>query len=123
MKVSLPVILKDEIKGELRHIEFGEKNFELDMSLNAQMRWEQRFPELAQEELTIYSERVSKIEALSAAVIIAKMKVLYCFFDTDLTFAQFLKLFDLSQKEYVEKLTSRIAQVFETISNGASEKN
>ena len=94
------------------------------MSLNAQMRWEQKFAaQAAAEELLIYSERVSQIKQLTAGTIISQLKVLYCFFDTQLTFTEFLKLFDLSSADYVKDLTDRIKTVLETISEEASEKN
>lgn len=40
-----------------------------------------------------------------------------------MTFEQFLKMFDYSQKEYVEKLIERLTEAFEAIFDAAAEKN
>jgi hypothetical protein len=99
--------------------------FDLDTSLASQIRFETKFPDLAQkEDLDGYSKRICKVEELSVAVIISKMKMLYCWFDTDLTFIDFLKLFDLTDTDYtVNKLTKAIKEAFELIFDGSSEKN
>jgi hypothetical protein len=123
MKVSLPIQEKSIINGELIKKE-NEKEFNVDTSLASQIRFEAKFPELAQhEDLFGYSKRICAVDSLSAGVIISKMKMLYCWFDTDIEFIDFLKMFDLSDKDYVEKLTSKIKQVFEIIFNGSAEKN
>ena len=70
-----------------------------------------------------YSKRICEIQELYAPAIISKMKMLYCWFDTELEFIDFLKLFDLSDKEYVEKLTDGIKVAFELIFAGSAEKN
>lgn len=130
MNVILTVKTKDEIKYGKRVVEFADKVFVLDFSLNAQMRWEKRFPEQAKnEELVLYAERMEKAEmhlkngAVSLATLTAKMKVLYCYFDTDLTFIEFVALFDLSKKEYANKIIEQIKLAFEIITNEAVEKN
>jgi hypothetical protein len=129
MKITLTVKAKDELVNGKRTVEFKEKDFELDMSLNAQIRWEKRFPELAtKEELLTYAERVEKAKItnngnISLATLIAQMKVLYCYFDCDLPFDKFLAMFDFSKQEYSEKLIKQITEAFEIINNEASEKN
>ena len=123
MKIKLPIQTKDIVNGELVKKQ-SEKVFEIDTSLASQIRFETKFPELAQrEDLDGYSKRICKVEELSVAVIISKMKMLYCWFDTELEFIDFLKLFDLSDKEYVEKLTDGIKVAFELIFAGSAEKN
>lgn len=124
MKIKLPIQTKEIANGELVKKQ-GEKVFDLDTSLASQIRFETKFPELAQrEDLEGYSKRICKVEELSVAVIISKMKMLYCWFDTDLCFIDFLKLFDLTDTDYtVNKLTKSIKEAFELIFDGSAEKN
>lgn len=124
MKIKLPVQTKEIVNGELVKKQ-SEKVFDLDTSLAAQVRFETKFPELAQkEDLDGYSKRICKVEELSVALIISKMKMLYCWFDTDLCFVDFLKLFDLTDTDYtVNKLTKAIKEAFELIFDGSAEKN
>jgi hypothetical protein len=124
MKIKLPIQTKEIVNGELVKKQ-TEKVFELDTSLASQIRFETKFPELAQkEDLDGYSKRICKVEELSVAVIISKMKMLYCWFDTDLCFIDFLKLFDLTDTDYtVNKLTKAIKEAFELIFDGSAEKN
>ena len=123
MKIKLPVQTKEVVKGELVKKQ-SDKVFEIDTSLASQIRFETKFPKLAErEDLFGYSKRICEVKEISAPVIISKMKMLYCWFDTELEFIDFLKLFDLSDKEYVEKLTDGIKVAFELIFAGSAEKN
>lgn len=124
MKVTLPVKIRDELKDGKRILEYSEKDFELDLSLAAQMRWEAKFPEQAQiEDLANYIMRINEQKDLSTSVVLSKIKALYCCFDTDINFINFLKLFDFSSKEYIDKLTNKLTEIFEAIKNEAAEKN
>lgn len=123
MKIKLPIQTKQIANGELVKKQ-SDKEFEIDTSLASQIRFESKFPKLAErEDLFGYSKRICEVEGLSASVIISKMKMLYCWFDTELEFIDFLKLFDLADKEYVENLTDAIKVAFELIFSGSSEKN
>ena len=123
MKIKLPIQTKEIIDGQLVK-KASEKEFELDTSLAAQIRYESKFPDLAsKEDLDGYSKRISTIDVLSAPVIISKMKMLYCYFDTDISFIDFLKLFDLSDIEYVKNITKVIKEAFELIFSASAEKN
>jgi hypothetical protein len=124
MKIKLPIQTKEIVNGKLVKKQ-SEKVFDIDTSLASQIRFETKFPELAQrEDLDGYSKRICKVEELSVAVIISKMKMLYCWFDTDLCFIDFLKLFDLTDTDYtVNKLTKAIKEAFELIFDGSAEKN
>lgn len=131
-KLTVPLRIKtrDEIVDGKRVTEFADKSFELDVTLNAQMRWEQKFPAQAEkEELTIYAERIEKIGVhttgggISSAALIAKMKVLYCYFNFDFSFADFLAMFDFTLPEYAKTLIEQIKNAFEIINEAASEKN
>ena len=123
MKIKLPIQTKEIVNGELVKKQ-SEKVFDLDTSLASQIRFETKFPELAQkEDLEGYSKRICKVEELSVAVIISKMKMLYCWFDTELEFIDFLKLYDLTDIEYIKKMTNAIKEAFELIFNASAEKN
>lgn len=123
MKVELHTQTKEIKNGKLVKKQ-GTFVADLDMSLASQIRYEAKFPELAQrEDLYSYSKRISEIKELSAAVIISKMKMLYCWFDTEVSFVDFLKMFDLIDEEYVKKLTNEIKIAFDLIMDGSAEKN
>ena len=122
MKVELHTQTKEIKNGKLVKKQ-GTFVVDLDMSLASQIRYEAKFPELAQrEDLYSYSKRISEIKELSAAVIISKMKMLYCWFDTEVSFVDFLKMFDLTDEEYVKKLKNKIKTAFDLIMDGSAEK-
>ena len=127
MKVILTVKTKDEIKNGKRVIEYTDKEFELDLSLNCQMRWEKHFPTQAEkEDIIIYTERIRdllKRDSLSASLIVSMFKAIYCYFDTDMKFQEFLGMFDFSNAAYIEKLVGQLKEVFEIVESEAVEKN
>ncbi len=123
MKIKLPTQTKTIIENRMVKKE-GEEEFDIDMSLASQIRFESKFPDLAtREDLFGFTKRICEIEELSAGVIISKMKMLYCWFDTDMTFINFLKLFDLSDEEYIKKLSLIIGEAFDLVLNSSAEKN
>lgn len=124
MKVKLPVVTKNEIVEKKHVFETEEKEFDVDMSLACQMRWETKFPELAEKETIVdYGVRTSKIESQNAAVILSKLKFIYCLFDMDMSFIQFVKMFDFTDEKYVKELLDRIEETFKLVFNSSSEKN
>lgn len=127
MKVSLTVKTRDEIKDGKRQIEYADKQFNLDLSLNCQMRWEKYFPAQAEkEDIVVYSERIRDLiskDKISLPSIISMFKSLFCYFDTDMYFQEFLALFDFSNIEYVEKLVGQLKTIFSAIFGEAVEKN
>lgn len=123
MRVTLNTQTKEIKNGKLEKIK-GTFTADLDMSLASQIRFEAKFPELAKnEDLIGYAQRMKDVKELSTAVILSDMKILYCWFDTDLTFIEFLKLFDLTDIDYVKRLMEEIKTVFDLILNGSAEKN
>ena len=123
MKVSLNTQKKEIENGKLKKVK-GVFTADLDMSLASQIRFETKFPELAKhEDLISYVQRIKDIKELNTAVILSDMKALYCWFDTDLTFVEFLKLFDLTDLDYIKQITEEIKSVFYLILNGNAEKN
>lgn len=124
MKVQLPIITKNEIVNKQHVFETEEKDFEVDMSLACQMRWETRFPEMAKSETVIdYGQRTAKMQSTNAAVILSKLKFLYCLFDTEMSFIQFVKMFDFTSDKYVKTLIARIEEIFRIVFDSSSEKN
>lgn len=123
MKVTLNTQTKEIKNGQIENIK-GTFTADLDMSLASQIRFEAKFPELAKnEDLIGYAQRLKEIKELNTAVILSNMKVLYCWFDTDLTFIEFLKLFDLTDMDYIKKLTEEIKTIFDLVLNSSAEKN
>lgn len=123
MKVKLPIQTK-EIKGEELIKTRSEKEFDLDTSLVAQIRFETKFPELAErEDLFGYSKRITELDSVTAGVIISKMKMLYCWLETDIEFVDFLKLFDLTDIDYIKDITEEIKKVIDIVFNSSAEKN
>ncbi|MCX4384540.1 MAG: hypothetical protein OSJ39_01920 [Clostridia bacterium] len=124
MKVKLPVVIKNEIVDKKHVFETEEKEFDVDMSLACQMRWETKFPELAEIETVIdYATRTSNLKSQNAAVILSKLKFLYCLFDTEMSFIQFVKMFDFTNEKYVKGLLDRIQEIFSLVMGSSSEKN
>jgi len=124
IEIKIPIVKSDIIEDGKRVVEYGEQPMLLDMSLVAQMRWEQKFPVNAEkEDLESYTERISKNKKVSSAVIISKLKTIYCYLDTNISFIEFLEMFDLTQADYVEKLTDAFKNAFEIILGSSSEKN
>lgn len=124
MKVILPFVKKDEFKDGKRIFETEDKSVDIDNTLVAQMRWEANFPEIAaRESIVDYAMRLKGESGENVSVLISKLKVLFCFFKLDGDFVGFLKMFDFSQKEYVEGLIEKISEAFNAIFAGAAEKN
>lgn len=124
MKVILPFVKKDEFKDGKRIFETEDKSVEIDNTLVAQMRWEANFPEIAaRESIVDYAMRLKGESGENISALISKLKVLFCFFKLDGDFVGFLKMFDFSQKEYVEGLVEKISEAFNAIFAGAAEKN
>jgi len=124
MKVQLPIVTKNAIVDKKHVFETEEKEFDVDMSLACQMRWEAKFPELAKNETVVdYGQRTAKIQSTNAAVILCKLKFLYCLFETEMSFIQFVKLFDFTSEKYVKELIERIEEIFRLVLDSSSEKN
>ena len=123
MKIKLTIQTKEIIDGKLV-VMASEKELVLDPSFLAQQRFEAKFPKLAeQEDLEGYSKRICAVKELSLPIIISKMKLLYCWFDTEMSFEDFLRLFDLTDVEYIKKLVNVFNEAFEIIFNASAEKN
>lgn len=113
-----------DLENKKRVIEYGEREYELDCSLACQSRWEQKFPEMADAiDLVSFTEKISGFKEASTALIISELKIIYCYLETEQTFLDFLKMFDLTNPSYCEKLTNRIKSIFDVVFSEASEKN
>ena len=122
MEVTLPV-QKVKISNGKKIVESREQSFELDMTLAAQMRYEAKFPELAKKEsLYDYTKRILTYD-VSREQALSLLKTLYCWFATDMSFIDFVKMFDFTDKKYINNLFKRMYEIFEIIFDGSSEKN
>ncbi|MDE7439752.1 MAG: hypothetical protein K2N23_04520, partial [Clostridia bacterium] len=63
------------------------------------------------------------LQSKSAAIILSKMKVIYCFFETEMSFTSFIKMFDFTNLKFTESLLARIDEIFNLVLNSAAEKN
>lgn len=123
MKFKFPVQTKKLVNGKIKK-QKGFVDFDIDTSVASQMRYEINFPDLAQhEDLYGYSQRIRSIEGLTTAKILSELKLLYCWIETELSFIEFLKLIDLTDKEFVEDFTKAITNAFDLILNSSAEKN
>lgn len=123
MKVKFPIQRKQLVDGKVTK-EKQYIDFDVDVSLASQVRYETKFPDLAKrEDLYNYSKRISEIKELSTAKILSWFKLLYCWIDIDIEFIEFLKLFDLTDQKYVEELVKILQESFDKILEGSAEKN
>lgn len=125
IEITLPVIRRSKLTGKAIKRRYREEKFVLDMSLAAEMRFEQKFPVeyKAYGDLQQFMERVCAIEEISRAKIATMLKCVYCFFDTKYTLLQFMQLFDLTDLDYIGRLVEKLKVVFGVIKESASEKN
>lgn len=123
MIFKFPIQRKEIVNGKLQK-QKAYMDFDIDFSLASQVRFETKFPELAKhEDIYGYSQRISEVKELSQAKILSQLKLLYCWIDTDMTFMEFLKFIDLTDKEYVKEFTTSMTNAFELILNSSAEKN
>lgn len=123
MKITLPV-LKEEFKDGRVVSERTEKEFNIDVTLVAQMRYETKFPELAKSEnLLDYAQRIFAIKEQSQALVISKLKLIYCWFDTEMSFEEFLAMFTCTNINYTKELVEKLSAVFTAIADSSAEKN
>ena len=123
MKVKFPVIKKELVDGQIKKTKIY-IDFDVDVSLASQIRYETKFPDLAKrEDLYNYSQRIREIKELSAGKILSWLKLLYCWIDTEIEFVNFVKLFDLTDQDYVKEFVKSLADAFDKILDGSAEKN
>lgn len=128
INTTLPVLETElnEADGTLKKSE-REIKVKIDTSLFAEERWEKHFPHNAQREtLFAYIERVQEKGLADAAHILSNLKALYCFIESDeiADFKSFLQLFNMSDVEYLTRLTNKIKLVFEiALKSTVSAKN
>ena len=124
IEVTLPVIKSSKIFGKKIRRKYSEEKFTLDMSLAAEERFERKFPEVAKSiDLQQYMENVNNGGTMSRAKLLSMLKCLYCWFDTQYSFTEFLQHFDISDIDYITKLVERLKTVFGIILEEATEKN
>lgn len=124
MKAKLPIVTRDEVVDGKRVFEYFEKEVEINTSLTCQIRWEANFPEQAKRESIVdYTKRMEGMDAENPAVIISRLKAIFCFIEMECSFIEFIKLFDMTQPVYLKKLETAIEKVFQIVFDSAAEKN
>lgn len=123
-----------EENGELKNKQI-EKEFVcyVDPSINAQTRFEANFPLIAEKgiDLIEYTRNIhekfnnskSKNGTLSLSEIGVLLKVMYCWFDTDISFDDFVTLFTLGDLDQQKKTTEKFIKIIEMIFGSSAEKN
>lgn len=123
MKFTIPIQRKIYKNGNTKK-EKKYMDIDIDVTLASQIRFETKFPELAKnEDLYSYSQRIQNIKEISIGKILSQLKLLYCWIDIELEFIDFLKLFDMTDIDYVNELTNSLKNAFEVIFNSSAEKN
>lgn len=123
IEIKLPVI-KKELKNDEIIITREDKKFGIDTSIVAQERFEINFPELAKNyDLFDFIEKLEITKDAKLAVSISRLKVIFCLIETDMTFKQFLQLFDFSVPDYTEELVNKLKNILELALKSSSEKN
>lgn len=123
MIIKLPVVYKRVVDGKLE-VQKDYLDCIIDTSLASQIRYEAKFPELAKnEDLYGYSKRLREHKELTIGKILSDLKLLYCWLKIDLEFIDFVRLFDMSDKEYVKDLLKAMDEGFKFILNSSAEKN
>lgn len=104
----------------------GDITANLDMSVNAEARWETHFPNLAEKE-TIFNyvdrlQNAKRTDTNTAAVVLSSIKAVYCFLTSESlpTFESFAALFDLSDSETIAKQIKALELAFGVVRNGAA---
>ncbi|MDR1093446.1 MAG: hypothetical protein LBL66_04785 [Clostridiales bacterium] len=130
MKIKIPYNRREITDGKLIN-NYGEITAELDLSINAERKWEAHFPALAEKETVFaYVERIQNAAQTpqnTAAVVISSIKALYCFLNSDdlESFDKFAGLFDLSDAETIRRQVKTLETALRLVESGsaASSKN
>jgi len=122
MEITLPLQETKIEDGKKKIVEYN-MTFILDMTLASQIRFETKFPLLAQkEDLYSYTERIMN-EPATVGKYISLMKAIYCWFNTERSFIEFISLFDVVDDKYREKLLEQVKRIFAIIFDSSAEKN
>lgn len=132
VKIKFDVQDQEFVDGELKTTK---KQIELllDPSLNAQTRFEINFPVISSngEDLLAYTTRIQKIledkknknEKPTLAEIGIALKITYCWFDTSLSYEDFVKVFSFGDVEQQDKNLDKLIKVMKIVLGGSAEKN
>lgn len=123
MKFKLPIINEefDEKTGKVTSSE-SYLDCEFNFSIDAQITWEENFPELAKKiGLYDYVEKMKDIGIEDQSTALIALKIIYCFclFEKNFTFREFVRLFTFNNIEY----TKRICGILEAILKNINSKN
>ena len=123
LKTKLPVQTKNDDGNGNLIVNFREINVAIDTSIFAEERWESHFPtNAARETLFAYIERIQENKLVDKAHILSNLKAIFCFIESDeiTDFKSFCQMFDLADGEYLQKLTGKIAYIFNLVLNNSA---
>lgn len=123
LKTKLPVQTKNDDGNGNLIVNFREINVAIDTSIFAEERWESHFPtNAARETLFAYIERIQENKLADKAHILSNLKAIFCFIESDeiTDFKSFCQMFDLADGEYLQKLTGKIAYIFNLVLNNSA---
>lgn len=123
LKTKLPVQTKNDDGNGNLIVNFREINVAIDTSIFAEERWESHFPtNAACETLFAYIERIQENKLVDKAHILSNLKAIFCFIESDeiTDFKSFCQMFDLADGEYLQKLTGKIAYIFNLVLNNSA---
>lgn len=117
MKFELPILEERfDIKTKEVHSKKTYIDCKLDMSINAQTRWEENFPELSKTMGVFdYVDKFKNIKITDVATLGIALKLLYCFIDIDVTYKDFISMFSGENEEYFNELWTTIKSVLEFV--------
>lgn len=96
----------------------------VDTSVYAEERWEIHFPQnAARETLFAYIERLGLDRTGDGrARVLSGLKAIYCFLEGDriADYKSFCQLFDLSDEDYLRRLTARVGELFSMALGGSA---
>lgn len=126
MKFKLPII-NEEFDSNTNTIKTTETflDCEFNFSIDAQIVWEETFPELAKTiGLYDYVDKMKDVEIVDQASALIALKIIYCFclFDKEMNFRQFVRLFTFSNLEYTQKICDLLSNILKSINDKNSDK-
>lgn len=126
MRFKLPV-LNEEFNAKTNEIVSTESEIdcELNFSMDAQVTWEESFPEQAKNiGLFDYVSKLQDIEIQDHATAGIALKIIYCFmlFDNKMSFREFVRMFSFANMHYFKRLCTTLENVIKFINERNDSK-
>ncbi len=124
MRIQLPFSRKELVNGKVITTP-GTISAIVDMSVNAEEKWEKHFPDLAAKETVFaYAARISekiKTDANTIPLVLSSIKALYCFLESDELpdFKSFARLFDLTDDAMIKEQLGVLETAFGIVNDSS----